>query len=356
MASKIFVNPVRIYSGEYEAFWAPNAAGYTADSAKAGIWEKKSAEDRLRGCGKEKKLVVLPASDVLEKQQLEERIEFTERERDRLKLSTELLSDAYLYLWKQSEEALLKERAACAKIADKYPAVAGNYPGRDIASAILNRVGQTAASSERMTFTPEWLERKAAEEEGHSVEARGQSPADVVDGLKRESFDEGMNALALYLIDKESVNCVDLAEGIRSLARAGLQWEEPEPKKIRMVDGMPRRNNLELLHPLEIAIREARGVVEEGPAHPLLTDASGYLEKALDKVADWVDADSEEEEPEEEPSSDAIAALERIADLMNEKGFNNDRDYEVLRIAEDVVDRAQKNKGRVPERLNGADC
>lgn len=41
---------------------------------------------------------------------------------------------------------------------------------------------------------------------------------------------------------------------------------------------------------MERAIHNAIQAVEEGPAHPLLTDAVVLLGKAKDKVADYVDA------------------------------------------------------------------
>lgn len=52
---------------------------------------------------------------------------------------------------------------------------------------------------------------------------------------------------------------------------------------------IPRRNQLQLNTPAELAIRKATQAVEEAGAHPLLTDAVILLGQARDKVADFVD-------------------------------------------------------------------
>jgi len=52
---------------------------------------------------------------------------------------------------------------------------------------------------------------------------------------------------------------------------------------------IPRRIDLFRLTPAELAIRNAVLAVEEMPADPLLTDAVVLLQKAKDKVADFVD-------------------------------------------------------------------
>lgn len=47
---------VRIWSGEWEAYWRPAAHGYTPDGLKAGVWEFQSAYDITKHCGPEKKI------------------------------------------------------------------------------------------------------------------------------------------------------------------------------------------------------------------------------------------------------------------------------------------------------------
>lgn len=56
-------------------------------------------------------------------------------------------------------------------------------------------------------------------------------------------------------------------------------------------NGHPRRNRIDLATPPEKAIRLAMGVVEAGGAHPLMTEAVVLLDKALNKVADFVEID-----------------------------------------------------------------
>ena len=52
---------------------------------------------------------------------------------------------------------------------------------------------------------------------------------------------------------------------------------------------LPRRCQLNLNTPAELAIREAMLAVEAAGAHPFLTDAVALLEQAKEKVADYVD-------------------------------------------------------------------
>lgn len=54
-------------------------------------------------------------------------------------------------------------------------------------------------------------------------------------------------------------------------------------------DGFPRRNDVTLNTPAELAIRAATEAVEAAGAHPLLTDAVVLLVQARNKVADFVD-------------------------------------------------------------------
>lgn len=56
-----------------------------------------------------------------------------------------------------------------------------------------------------------------------------------------------------------------------------------------MIKGIPRRAQLELNTPAELAIRSAIQAVEEVGADPLLTDAVILLGQAREKVADYVD-------------------------------------------------------------------
>ncbi len=53
--------------------------------------------------------------------------------------------------------------------------------------------------------------------------------------------------------------------------------------------GHPRRNDINLHTPAERAIREAVISVEGAGCHPLLTDAVVLLDKAKNKVADFVE-------------------------------------------------------------------
>jgi len=52
---------------------------------------------------------------------------------------------------------------------------------------------------------------------------------------------------------------------------------------------MPRKCHINLLTPMEKAIRDALEAVEAGGADPLLTDAVSLLSQAGDKVAVFVD-------------------------------------------------------------------
>ena len=56
-----------------------------------------------------------------------------------------------------------------------------------------------------------------------------------------------------------------------------------------MMFKMPRRRDINLMTPAELAIRNAIGIVEEVGCDPLLTEAVVLLEQAQEKVADFVD-------------------------------------------------------------------
>lgn len=66
---------------------------------------------------------------------------------------------------------------------------------------------------------------------------------------------------------------------------------------MKMIDGFPRRNRLDLLTPAEKSIRAAVDAVEVAGCDPLLTDAVVLLGQAQDKVADFV----EKAEPKKQP-------------------------------------------------------
>ena len=57
----------------------------------------------------------------------------------------------------------------------------------------------------------------------------------------------------------------------------------------RRPDGVPRRNDLNLMTPTELKIREAVQAVEAAGCHTLLTEAVILLGQAQDKVADFVE-------------------------------------------------------------------
>lgn len=55
------------------------------------------------------------------------------------------------------------------------------------------------------------------------------------------------------------------------------------------MDSIPRRIRIDLMTPAELAIRDAVIAVEEVGADPLLTEAVILLQRAREKVADFVD-------------------------------------------------------------------
>lgn len=54
-------------------------------------------------------------------------------------------------------------------------------------------------------------------------------------------------------------------------------------------NGIPRRNRIDLLTPVEDELRKALLAVESAGAHPLLTEASVLIQEARDKVADFIE-------------------------------------------------------------------
>jgi hypothetical protein len=61
------------------------------------------------------------------------------------------------------------------------------------------------------------------------------------------------------------------------------------PMAIRIVDGFPRRNRVDLNTKEELLIRSAIDAVERVGAHPLLTDVVVKLTDARESLADWID-------------------------------------------------------------------
>jgi hypothetical protein len=52
---------------------------------------------------------------------------------------------------------------------------------------------------------------------------------------------------------------------------------------------IPRRNRMELMTPVELAVLALMGMVEGMGAHPALTDAVVLLDKARARLADYID-------------------------------------------------------------------
>lgn len=69
---------------------------------------------------------------------------------------------------------------------------------------------------------------------------------------------------------------------------------------IRHGGPFPRRNCVDLYHPLEQRIRETAEAVEAAGAHAALTEALQLINAAQDKVADWVEGVSLAEEVRKE--------------------------------------------------------
>lgn len=52
---------VRIWSGEHQAWWRPNSAGYCLDVRDAGLYDRDEAERIVKHCGPEKKIAIKDA-------------------------------------------------------------------------------------------------------------------------------------------------------------------------------------------------------------------------------------------------------------------------------------------------------
>lgn len=63
-------------------------------------------------------------------------------------------------------------------------------------------------------------------------------------------------------------------------------------RRVTMTSDIPRRNQIDLYSRAELAIRNAMLAVESMPADVLLTEAVVMLEKAKEKVADYIDSTS----------------------------------------------------------------
>lgn len=55
-------NTVRIWSGEWQAYWRAKGCGYTDDISQAGLYDIEDAYERVRHCGREKKIKLINAT------------------------------------------------------------------------------------------------------------------------------------------------------------------------------------------------------------------------------------------------------------------------------------------------------
>jgi len=121
--------------------------------------------------------------------------------------------------------------------------------------------------------------------------------------LRRERAETARLREALVAIERDAFHsphcevgrCIDRCS--LRLARAALSpAAEPAPPmtvraKSRIdIEGFPRRNRLDHNTPAEMAIRAAVDAVEKVGAHPLLTEIVMNLDRAREKLADYVDA------------------------------------------------------------------
>lgn len=75
-----------------------------------------------------------------------------------------------------------------------------------------------------------------------------------------------------------------------------IQPDRPDPVFIRPYpkfrpDGIPRRCDIMLRHPVERSLADANRLVEELGADPRLTAASIKIQEAKDLVADWLESE-----------------------------------------------------------------
>lgn len=80
-----------------------------------------------------------------------------------------------------------------------------------------------------------------------------------------------------------------LSENVKEMSGLAAVIPAPESPKIFMVDGFPRRARLDLYEPAEKSIHSAVEYIENMGADVRLTDAVIMLQKAKDKVSDYID-------------------------------------------------------------------
>lgn len=73
---------------------------------------------------------------------------------------------------------------------------------------------------------------------------------------------------------------------------------------MKLVNGIPRRNRIDLLTPAEKSIYDAMQEVEEIGADIKLTDAVTLLQQARDKVADYIEEKGLDSLPSSETTND----------------------------------------------------
>jgi hypothetical protein len=93
--------------------------------------------------------------------------------------------------------------------------------------------------------------------------------------------------IEMSITNPDAVEAFDLGKTYRVEFSPDLP---PAPQKLRP-DGIPRRCDLSLSTPAELAIRSAVEAVEAAGADPLLTQAVNTLHEARELVADYVDRD-----------------------------------------------------------------
>lgn len=124
------------------------------------------------------------------------------------------------------------------------------------------------------------------------------------------------------------------------------------------LNDIPRRNRLDLNIPAELAIREAIHSVEAAGAHPLLTDAVGLLDQALNKVADWYEAEVKTKRERTDAMTDTPTTaelLETVQRLLysikdSRKGHCGDHNVYVAQLNAECVHEADAALRELGER------